>query len=61
MLWAIGAAVVGLMSVACGLNLGSRVGKGAERVWQPAIFGWAFGFHGAAGVLALFLLLHVRG
>lgn len=56
MLWLIGAAVVGLMSVACGVNLGSRVSKGAENVWNPSIFGWAIGFHGAAGLLALFLV-----
>jgi hypothetical protein len=60
MVWMIGTAVVGLMSVACGINLGIRVAKGSERVWQPSIFGWAVGFHGAAGVLALYLLTQAR-
>lgn len=61
MLWWIGAAVVGLMGVACGVNLGSRVAKGAENVWQPSILGWAVGFHGVLGMLALFLVMKTVG
>jgi hypothetical protein len=61
MLWWMGAVVVGLMSVACGLNLGSRVSRGAENIWQPAIFGWAVGFHGAAGLLALWMITKTIG
>jgi uncharacterized protein YjaZ len=60
MLWIVGGAVVALMSVACGLNLGSRAASGKELVYQPAWAGWAVGFHGAAGVLALWLFMQVR-
>jgi hypothetical protein len=60
MVWIAGAAVVALMSVACGLNLGVRVAKGEARVWQPSVLGWAVGFHGAGGVLALWMLMQAR-
>lgn len=56
MWWFVGAAVVALMGVACGINIGSRVSKGGEFVWQPAVIGWAVAFHGAMGVLALWML-----
>lgn len=61
MLYWIGAVVVALMSVACGINIGGRVSAGKENIWQPAVFGWAIGFHGAAGLLALFLLTKTLG
>lgn len=60
LLW-VGAAVLLLGSVACGVNLGSRVSKGAEKVWSPQILGWAVGFHGAVGVAALMLVMRTRG
>jgi len=60
LLW-IGAALLALCSVACGINLGSRVSSGAEKVWSPQILGWAVGFHGAAGVAALMLIMQTRG
>jgi hypothetical protein len=61
MLWVIGAIVVGLLGTACGVSLGARVSKGAESVWQPAIWGWAIGFHGAMGVLSLWMLTRAVG
>ncbi len=60
LLW-IGAAVLLLCSVACGINLGARVSKGAERAWSPQILSWAVGFHGTAGTAALLLVSRVRG
>ena len=58
MWWLVGAATAGLMSAACGMNLGARVSRGGESIWQPAIFGWAFLFHGAAGLLALWMIMN---
>ena len=60
LLW-IGAAVLLLCSVACGINLGIRVAKGAEKAWSPQILGWAVGFHGVAGVAALMLIVQTKG
>ena len=60
LLW-VGAAVLLLCSVACGINIGARVAKGAEKVWSPQILGWVVGFHGAAGVAALMLIMRTRG
>ena len=60
-LFLVGAALLALCSVACGVNLGSRVAKGAEKVWSPQILGWAVGFHGVAGVAALMLVMRTRG
>ncbi len=57
----IGAAVLVLCSVACGLNLGGRVASGAEKAWSAQILGWAIGFHGAAGVAALMLVVQAKG
>jgi hypothetical protein len=57
----IGAGVLALCGVACGINLGSRAASGAEKVWSPQIFGWAIGFHGAVGVAALVLMMNARG
>lgn len=56
MLWWIGAALLLLMSVACGLNLGARVAKGEAFVWQPDVFLWAIGLHGTLGVAALWMI-----
>lgn len=60
LLW-IGAALLLLCSVACGINLGSRVASGAERAWSSQVLGWAVGFHGAAGLAALLLVSRARG
>jgi hypothetical protein len=60
-LWMVGAALVALCSVACGLNLGARVSSGKERVWSAQILGWAVGFHGLAGVAALMMLVQAKG
>lgn len=60
LLW-IGAALLLLGSVACGINLGSRVASGAEKVWSLPVVSWAVGFHGAAGVSALLLVSRARG
>lgn len=60
LLW-IGAALLVLCSVACGINLGARVSSGAEKVWSAQILGWAIGFHGVAGVAALMLIMQTRG
>ena len=55
-MWWIGAAAVLLMSVACGVTLGARVARGDANVWQPDVLFWAVGFHGAAGVAALWMI-----
>lgn len=60
-LWMVGAAVVALGSIACGVNLGSRVASGKEAVWSPQILGWAVGFHGLAGVAALMMIVQAKG
>ncbi|HEY3317085.1 MAG TPA: hypothetical protein VGK50_01495 [Coriobacteriia bacterium] len=59
-LWFVGAALVVMMSVACALTLGPKVAKGEAFVWQPSIFGWAVGCHGALGVLAMWMLMQAR-
>jgi len=61
MWWFVGAALIALMGVACGVNLGARVARGGEFVWQPSILGWAVGFHGAMGVLALWMVTRAIG
>jgi len=60
-MWWIGAALLLLCSVACGLNLGTRVARGEVKVWDPQVLAWAVGFHGAAGVAALMMLVQTRG
>ena len=60
-LWWTGAAVAVMCSVACGLNLGSRVASGKEAAWSPAILGWAVGFHGLGGVAALMMIVQAKG
>ncbi len=59
-LW-VGAVVLLLCSVACGVNIGARVAKGAEKLWSPQILGWAIGFHGVVGIAALMLIMRTRG
>jgi hypothetical protein len=60
-LWIAGAALAALCSVACGLTVGQRAASGQAFVWQPTVFGWAFGLHGTLGVLALYMLMQARG
>lgn len=60
-LWWIGAATLLLMGVSCGVSLGARVAKGEARAWDPSVLGWAVGFHGAAGVAALMMMVQARG
>ena len=38
-LLSVGAAVLVLCSVTCGINLGSRVAKGDEKAWSTQILG----------------------
>lgn len=60
LLWS-GAGLALLCSIPCGLNLGTRVAKGAEKVWSPAILGWAVLFHGALGLAGLALIMQAKG
>lgn len=59
-MWMVGAGLAALCSVACGLNLGSRVASGKERAWSASILGWAVGMHGVLGVAALMMLVQAR-
>ncbi|HET6352023.1 MAG TPA: hypothetical protein VFG89_07840 [Coriobacteriia bacterium] len=60
-IWVAGAALAALCSVACGVNIGARVSSGKEPVWSPQVLIWVVGFHGAAGVAALMMLVQSRG
>lgn len=60
LLW-IGVALLLMCSVACGINLGSRVASGSEKAWSRQILVWAFGLHGSAGTAALLLASRARG
>lgn len=56
-LWMVGAAVVAVMSVSCGVTCGARVSKGEESAWSLNVLPWAVFLHGGLGVLALFMVM----
>lgn len=60
-MWWTGAGIALMCGVACGINLGMRVSRGKEKVWEPQVLGWAVGFHGVAGVAALMMIVAARG
>lgn len=60
-LWWIGAALVAVCGVACGVSLGARVSKGEAKAWDVSVLGWAIGFHGVAGVAALMMIVAAKG
>lgn len=60
-MWWTGAGIALMCGVACGINLGMRVARGQARVWEPQVLAWAVGFHGAAGVAALMMIVAAKG
>jgi hypothetical protein len=60
-LWWIGAALVLVGTVSCGVVLGSRVSKGEAVIWNPEVLVWAIGFHGAVGIGGLMMIVQAKG
>lgn len=60
-LWWIGAVLVLTCTVSCGVVVGARIAKGQAPAWDPQSLLWVVGFHGAAGVGALMMMVQAKG
>lgn len=56
MLWWIGAVALLVMAVPCGVQVGRRLGRGEAKPWHRSVAGWLVGWHGAVGVVALWMI-----
>ena len=53
----IGAAITLPLTALCGIYSGIRIAKGDADAIKPAAWAWLVGFHGAGGVLGLWLVM----